>query len=145
MFVEGLYLLLASNAGIIAVVGAPGTRSDSRSGIFPNVAPDEPPMPYLVYVQASRATVLSYAGVNRLQQARFRFLCYASTYKVAKQLAQAVKLALDGFVGLLGDAGQTPLEQTIPSLEVDVPEPMLHGTTYGIALDYDFHYIDTGS
>ena len=141
MLVEGLAALIPSNPAVGAVLGIP--RLDKTSGVFPNTAPDEVLMPYIAFMQVSRSTIMSYQGVNRLQQARFRFSCYGPTYRTAKILAESLKLLLDGYTGLLADG--TNLENTIPDTEVDTSESVFKATLYATHVDYTFVFVDTGS
>ena len=134
MFVEGLFSLLSNDPNIRALVGT--NRPDNTTGIFPTEAPDESNIPYIVYMQAGRTPILSFQGVNQLQEIRVEISCYGSPYKTVKQLAQAVKNALDGFTGELADG--SVVGNTIPSGEHDEAEPMYHGTLYGIIMSYTF-------
>lgn len=142
MLTEGLATLIPGNAGVASSLGTPTTRSDETTGFFPVIAVKEPTMPYIVYYQLSRRNVTSFAGVNPLQEARFRFSCYGSTYKQAKQLAEKLKLALDGFVGVLSEG--TTVESTWPISEIDEAEPDMRGTVWSTHLDYYFWFLDTG-
>ena len=126
--------MLASDPNIQAIVGT--ARPDRSNGIFPNVAPDEPNIPYVVYTQVHRDTVMGYQGVNRYQDLRYQIGCYGSPYRAVKQLATAVKNKLDGFLGVLTDG--TFVFNTVPLSEHDEPEPQFHGTIYGVILDYSF-------
>jgi hypothetical protein len=87
-----------------------------------------------------RTTILAYDGINRLQQAKFRFSCYAASYRSAKYLAEYLKGALDGLVALLPDG--TPLQSTEAGAEADDIEEGLKATVYATHLDYTFVYVD---
>src|SRR5258706_8793145 len=105
MLVEGITALLAANSGMQLQLGTPSTRSDRGTGIFPVQAPDEVPVPWVVYQQVSGNPLQeSMQGTGRLTTARLRFTCYGSTYKQAKTLAQALKSALLGCDGTLPGA-----------------------------------------
>lgn len=139
MLVEGLVAYLPTVPVLASALNI-STRSDGSNGIWPAIAPDEPLAPYIVFVQIGRTTTLSYQGINRLQQAKFRFSCYAVSYRSAKYLAEALKGALDGLVTLLPDG--TPLESTEAGTEVDDVEQDLKATIYATHLDYTFVYVD---
>lgn len=141
MFVDGISQLIAANAVIKTALGVP--RTDGTTGIYPNTAPDEVTLPYMVYMQISRQTINSFGGVNSLQYAHFRFFCYGASYRQAKVLAEDLKLLLDGFKGVLPDG--TNLQNTIPGIEVDGSEPVFHATVYETSVDYSFTFIDSGS
>ena len=138
MLVEGLVAYLPTVAQLAAGLNMP--RSDGTTPIWPGIAPDEALMPYITFVQVGRATILSYDGINRLQQAKFRFSCYAASYRSAKYLAEYLKGALDGLVMLLPDG--TPLESTEAGTEADDIETDMKATVYSTHLDYTFVYVD---
>jgi Protein of unknown function (DUF3168) len=129
MLVEGLFTLITSDPGVKAAL-------NGKTSVYPNIAPDETSLPYIVYTQIARSVILTYQGVNRLQETRIQFSCYGASYKTAKSLAGAVKNLLDGFTGLLGDG--TILEHSMPVSEHDEVERELKATVYGIHLDYAF-------
>ena|SRR5882757_704331 len=134
MFPTGLYALLSGDPGIATALGP---RTDGTKGIFPLVAPEEVQYPYIVYFQVHRENVLSYAGVNRTQELRYQFSCYAGPpYDNAKLLAQAVKDLLDGFTGRLSDG--SIVGQTLPISEHDESEEFFKATVFGVVLDYTF-------
>jgi hypothetical protein len=139
MFIEGLYSYLSSYAGLKSILGT--TRGDGTTGIFAQLAPATPTIPYIVYTQMSSHNVQSYAGAGRLTFARFRFSCYASGYLVAKQLAEQLRQSFATYTGTLTDG--TILEDALLLLEVDDSEPAgAHGTIHAAHLDYEFNYVN---
>lgn len=143
MLVEGIATYLAANSGMQTQLGTASTRSDKSTGIYPVQAPDEVPSPWVVYQQISGQPLqTSFRGTGRLQTARMRFTCYGSTYKQAKALANALKLALIGLDGAL-PAGQAEVHGSWLSLELDQAEPMPRGTIFGTHVDFTFIFYDT--
>ena len=141
MLIDGLAHLIPANAAIAAVLGIP--RGDGTTGVFPNTAPDEVKLPYIVYMQISRESIIGYQGVNSLQTVKFRFSCYGASYRSTKVLAEELKLLLDGYQGVLADG--TNLQNTVPGIELDTSESVFRGTVYGTHLDYLFTFIDQGT
>lgn len=134
MFPIGLYNLLSNDPGIKAALG---TRIGGDTGIWPIVAADEAPAPYIVYFQVHREVVLSYEGVNRTQELRYQFSCFADPpYDNVKLLAQAVKDLLDGFTGKLSDG--SIIGQSLPNSEHDEVEEFFKATIFSTVLDYTF-------
>jgi len=138
MFTDGLSSLLSGDPGIAAIVGT--SRKDGTNGVFPNVAPDEVLIPYIVYTQTARGVILSFDGVNQLQSLRFQIACYGTPYRAVKNLAQAVKKVLDGYTGQLTDG--SIIDNVIPNAEHDEMEPIFKATMYGVILDYSFSVIE---
>lgn len=130
MFIEGIVGLLNSDPGVKASLGA--------GGIWANIAPDSPVIPYVVYTQVSRQANIVYGGVNPTTELRFQFACYGNPYIAVKKLANAVKAVLDGFQGQLADPDNTYVGQTIPVSEHDQVESAFKATIYGVILDYHF-------
>jgi len=106
------------------------------TGIYPNVVPQNAAMPAVTYQQISGPRVHDMQGSVGLVRARFQVNCWAESYAKAKELAGAVRLALDGYSG-------TVLQTTISVIhldnESDMPE-MLAGVDklarYGKYLDF---------
>lgn len=142
MLVEGLYKLLSTDSGIIALLG--NARGDQTTGIFPVVAPKEVTVPYIVYEQASNNISMSMSGINRTQEGRFRFHCFAADYPTARKVAQAIKKTLGGLVGTLTDVDATPVQDATPNFEGDGPiDGELRNTIYHHIIDFDIWYVDT--
>lgn len=142
MLVEGLQNYLANNGGVTGVLGTPGTRGDSTTGIFPIMAIGEPTAPYLVYSQVGGAPqTISMQGTNALQNARWRFSCHGSTYKQAKELAKYVSQALYTLYGTLA-AGEAEVHGSWKRSEIDTAEPIAHGTLYTTHVDFEIIFID---
>lgn len=142
MLTEGFYAVLAANTALQALLGTTTTRSDSSTGIFPMLAPDEVPMPYIVYQQVSGSPLQeSMAGTGALTTSRWRFSSYGTTYSGAKELARVlnqIMLSLDGEL----PAGEAEVHGVWLKLNADDSEPIPHGTIYANHLDYEINYID---
>jgi len=131
MFVEGLVKVLSADATVQSLIGNPAR-------VWANIAPDEPLMPYVVYTTIHSEPVISYDGTNPTTEYRFQFSCSAASYKLAKNVSNAIKNVLDGFIGAIGDPDNVVLEQSIKLSEHDEIERELKATTYTIVLDYHF-------
>lgn len=136
MFVEGLVKLLATDPGVKALINPIGARTDN--GIFPVVALKDVTYPYVVYQEIHSQPVISFQGTNPTTEYRYQFSCVAASFKLAKQLSNAVKNVLDGFIGPLGDPDNAALLQSIKLAENDDAVVDLKATAYMIALDYHF-------
>jgi hypothetical protein len=140
MMQEGLYAYITADAGVKAILGSP--RSDGTTGVFPSFAPDECLMPHVVLLQISGLPLQeSFAGTGRLQESHWRFSCYGSTYKQAKQLAQAVMKAMISCNGVM-PAGSVEVHGSWWRLEIDEAEPIPHGTIYSTHVDFDVNFSD---
>lgn len=109
------------------------------------IAAKEPTLPYLVYQQIGRTSVLSFDGTNALQQARFRFSCYGSTYRNAKVFAEQVKALFDGLSEPQALSDGSFVDNVLPLTEIDTAEEQLHGTVYSTHVDYYIWFLDVGS
>jgi hypothetical protein len=144
MLVEGIQAALANNAQIQAQLGTAESRSDSTNGLFPIMAPEEVPVPYVVYQQVSGEPLQeSYAGTGALQTSRWRFSCYGSTYKQAKTTAKVLRLVLIALNGPLpGTSTKTEVQGAWLKLEADDSEPIPHGTLYATHVDFEINFKD---
>jgi hypothetical protein len=144
MFEEGLVNLIAGNSGVNAILGT--NRGDKTNGIFPLLAPKEVTIPYIIFEQVSNDTNETLEGVNKLQDARYRFRCYAADYPTAMRLYHKLKMALAGFTGTLTDADATPVQYCTPVFEAALPiERELRATIWGRVIDFKIMFVDTAS
>jgi hypothetical protein len=143
MLVDAIYAYLAADSGVTALLG--NARADKQTGIWPVHAPDEPAVPWIVYSQVSGQPLqTSFQGTGRLHTARVRFACHGSTYKQAKQLAQAIKQAMISASGTMpGASSQTYMSGAWQVLEMDDAEPLPRGTIFSTHLDFMCVYTDT--
>lgn len=72
--------------------------TDAGPRIYPQVAPDAPVKPYIVYqrISANSENVLS--GKTNLINTRLQMDCYADTYVAAQALAAQVDALMDGWI-----------------------------------------------
>lgn len=143
MLVDVLQLSLSSAPTIQALLGTVSTRRDQQTGIFPILAPEQVPMPYIVMSEIGGAPATdSYNGANALQDERWRFSCYGSTYKQAKTVAKALKQVLLDLIGNF-DAQKCQVDGMFLRLEADNAQSIAtHGTEYGSHVDFEILYVD---
>ena len=142
MLVEGLYAVLSTNADLQALLGTTTSRSDSTTGIFPGLLPEEVPMPALVYQQIAGAPLQeSLQGTGALTSTRIRFTAYGSTYKQARELGRVLNLLMISIDGTL-PAGEAEVHGVWLKLDADDAESIPHGTLYANHRDYEINYID---
>lgn len=92
---EGLYAFLTANAGVFGLVG---------ERIYPQVIPQDAPMPAVAYQRISSPREYShYPGASGLARARMQFTCEGDSYRQAKRVAEAIRAALSGYKGVAGD------------------------------------------
>lgn len=84
---EQLNYYLAGNTSIAALVA---------DRIYPLVAPQEAALPYLVYQRISTVRERSHSGPSGLAHPRFQITAAAEEYSTLRDLANAVRGALDG-------------------------------------------------
>ena len=143
MFQEGLFSFLTAQPTLTAILGTPETRGDENAGVFPMLAIGEPTMPYIVFQRVSGDEADSYQGANKLQYARVRFTCYASSYDAPNgcvKLAEALKKVFATYTGTWTDG--TVVQNVTKQMEADDSEPIPHGTIYATHLDFAFSYLD---
>lgn len=140
MLAESIAAYLAADTNVKAQLGNP--RADGTTGIWPVTAPDEPLVPWIVFQQISGSPLQeSYQGTGRLKTSRWRFSCYGSSYKQAKQLAQAVIDAVLGMDGAL-PAGQCEVHGAWLKLELDESESLPKNTIFTSHADFEINYVD---
>lgn len=97
---EALVAHLADDAGVAALVNA---------RIYPGLLPQKPGYPSIVYHRVSGPREHSHDGPSGLTHPRFQLDCIDGTFKGARELGVAVRLALDGFRGTMGGDEGVPV------------------------------------
>lgn len=93
---EAIRAHLVANGGVSALIG---TR------LYPLVLPQDPTYPAIVLTRVSGVREHSHDGPSLLSTSRLQLDCIAPTAAAAKNVADKVRLALDGFRGTMGGAG----------------------------------------
>jgi hypothetical protein len=95
MIEDGLETYLKAQPTVSAIVG---TR------VYPIRKPKVKSKlnPYIVYRREDTDRVFSLTGFSGLTEATIQIGCWADTYGAAKRLADAVRLVVDGYAGLMG-------------------------------------------
>lgn len=90
----GLYAHLLTDSGVTALVG---TR------IYPLLVPQDADLPAIAYQRISGPRDHTHDGSSGLAFARMQLTFVASSYDDAKSLGEAVRAAIDGHKGSMGD------------------------------------------
>lgn len=69
---------------------------------YPLRLPENPTYPAVTYQRISTPRIHAHTGPSHLAYPRFQLDCYATTYLGAKAVATAIRVALDGYKGLMG-------------------------------------------
>jgi len=97
-------------------------------------SPQDVISPYVVFLKASGPREYSHGGASKLARPRFQFSCFATTYYVAKQIAEAIRAAIEAFSGTMGGAGGVEVGSCFCINESDIYED--NTQLYHVAVDY---------
>lgn len=128
---EALYGELSTDSGVAALASTRG---------YPLVIPQDATLPAWAYQRIYGPRVLTHEGPSGLAKARIQITAIAATYDGAKDLAAAIRAALDGFAGMLGGTGGVAVKYCHVDNEFDG-----FGQVTGIEtvrLDVDFLYVE---
>ncbi|MBN1807185.1 MAG: DUF3168 domain-containing protein [Sedimentisphaerales bacterium] len=127
MIEKALHYILVNNSAVTALVG---------SGIYPNKIPQGAAVPAITYQQISGVRFHDMLEAAGMVKARYQFNCWAAGYAKTREIAEAVRLALDNYSGT---ASQTVIDVIHLDNEGDMPE-MTAGADelgrYGKYLDF---------
>jgi len=99
MLHEAFFAHLTNHALVGALIG---TR------LYPQLIPENAPMPAMAYQEISLGNDdLAHDGPLNVVTTMFQFACQAETYNAAQTLAAALRNALHGFNGQMGDGTNT--------------------------------------
>ena len=121
---EALKSRLTSYAGLAALIG---------SRAFPMALPENPTLPAVVYQRISGTREQALGGSTGLARPRFQVIVWATTYAQARAAATQVRLALDGWDGVLGGTGGVQASITLLN-EIDAVQT--DPEQYGAILDF---------
>jgi hypothetical protein len=123
MLEVGLYAHLTGDAGVSALVAG---------RVYPLLLPQSPTLPALVYQRISTNPLgATHDGANHMTRVRMQIRCHGATLLAAKQVADAVRGALDGFAGTMGDV---TVQSCLRADESDDDEPDVEA--YSVRADY---------
>jgi len=97
-------------------------------------APQDVGKPYVVFFKASAPREYSHDGASRLARPRFQFSCFATTYYEAKQIAEAIRAAIEAFSGTMGGDGGVEVGSCVCLNESDIYEE--NTQLFHLAIDY---------
>ena len=118
--------------GDSAIAALAGTR------VYPVLLPQAPTLPAITYQFVSGFREPGLDGPPGLNRARVQLDCWASTYMESEALANAVRLALDGFQGGVGGSPARQVQGIFFAAERDLYEP--DAIAYRRSVDYHVTY-----
>lgn len=123
---EALATKLRETANVNALVG---------NRIYPTKAPQGTNTPHVIYDLLGGADVAGHDGWESLRTGRISYTCLAPTYGAAKAVAEAVRLALTGFRGVLSG-----LTVSMPQAyeDADLYDDLLG--LYLVVVDFEMHW-----
>ena len=117
---KGLFELVTSNTGIQAAVG---TDANGITRAFWNLAPQNTPMPFLIFSRVSTLDSYTMAGNTSLREGIFQIDSYADInsggYYQARSIANQVRELLKNFKGTLPDTDSTVVQAVITYKDFD--------------------------
>jgi len=134
---SGLYSRLAGTTAVTTLVG---TR------IFPNFAPPDATLPYIVYSVVSQGHDHYIGAAAGRATPRVQLDVYDATLLSCETIANVLRTNLDGFSGTLGSSDTVECTLCMLDNEIDLYEPPAAGEnvgTYHIAQDYLIHYVES--
>lgn len=123
---ESLVTILKSSIPVTVLAG---------QRIYPMRALQTAAKPHVVYQRISSVREHSHDGPSGLARPRFQFRCVASSFSQARQLADAVRVALNGYKGLVGGVR---IDGIIFQNEIDTDDVALdaEASTFSVLQDY---------
>jgi hypothetical protein len=82
--------------------GIPGLAALVSNRLYPQRLPESVTMPAIAYRRVSGERMMSHSGPSGVASPRYQMECWGMSYAEAKQVAEQVRIALDGYKGLMG-------------------------------------------
>jgi len=112
-----------------------GTKALIGTRLYPDVLPQEEPLPALVYQSISDVKLHSLTGQYGLEQPIYQITVYGATRATAKAVAAQVKSALCDYSG---DMGGITVQKIELQTELTSLETTSDGTVEIVAVDLEF-------
>lgn len=119
MIEDAIYTHLASDADLAALVS---------TKVYPHSAPQRTLMPYLIYRRLHSEHLEHLGGSAGTCRALFEFSAWSTSYATAREIAEKIRLALQGFSGTVG---AVEIEGTNLIGDDDLHEPPKDGGDLG--------------
>jgi len=127
---EAIYAHLIADSGVSALVS---TR------IYPLMIPQDIALPAIAYQRISGPRQTAHDGPIEIAAGRFQITCQGTSYGSAKDVANAVRQALDGYAGpVVSGAESVTVEGSFLKNEWDGYE--FAGETRVVRLDFMIYY-----
>lgn len=91
---QALYEEVSDDAGITAIVG---------TKVYPGIPPQTAKAPFISFREIAFQRSETLTGVTNLHNARAQIDCWGSTAEEMRSVSEALREALDGFSGPMGD------------------------------------------
>ncbi len=124
---QSLQDFVVSDLAVAALVVHNNSKGTSFDHMFPVFAPEIAVAPYITYRRSSTQRERNMSGPTGQAKPQFEINCWATTYSGAIALAGAVRAAVDGHDGYMGDEVETVGHAFVLD-ESDVFEPYLEVT-----------------
>lgn len=139
MIDDSIFTLLKSSAGVAAIVA--NATSPTTYRIYPLVIPqkesgDGEQTPCVVYQRVGSSRGIRYTATDNLVNATYQIDSYATTYRAAALLAEAVRSAIVDFSGTVG-SHSIKIVHIENDFAVEDPDPGL----YRISQTYSVWYV----
>lgn len=90
---EDIYTYMSTNAGIIAL---------TETRIYPNLATSRATFPYITFERIDNRSEHHMLAASKLARATYEISCWSDTAASLDAVAEAVRNAFDGFIGVMG-------------------------------------------
>lgn len=129
----GIFTELSGDAGLIALVS---------ERIYPDVADQKDKLPYIVFEVDSEEGVHNMLGNAPLARTNIQFTVWAATSKSRSDVNDALRVLLDGKIGVALGAAQVRVIRNTNAVDTrEVPDDGSQNWNYGTFNDYDFWYL----
>jgi hypothetical protein len=112
---EAIYIKLLATTPVTALV---------VGRVYPNYLPENASLAAIVYQRISGPRIHNMSGTSGTASPRIQITSWGATYKKAKELSAAVRVALDGFSGTITQSTTSSLkiQSCLLQNELDMPE-----------------------
>lgn len=133
---DALRTILLADAPVLAVVS---------TKIWPMIAPQGSAMPYIVYSRIGTDHIEVLAGSAGLARATFQIDCWSDSFDTVRDLANKVRIALQGVQGTHASVVIDGINMTSEVDDYEEPENKNEPGTYGVKMDFGIWFVESTS
>lgn len=118
--------------------GAPAVAALVSDRVYPQTVPTAADLPWIAMTKVSSPSIRTLGGDCGVENPSFRLDVWAATSETADAVADAIRNALSGFTGMMGDSDVMSARLDDLSDSFDAPDDGTESVLFNVPVDFTF-------